>query len=87
MKILVCVKQAQNGELNPFDAVAFEAALRIKGEADEVELLSMAPEKSREMLLSLTRLGAKKAYLLNDRAFAGADTLATLNLTLSIIVF
>lgn len=77
MKILVCVKQAQNGELNPFDAVAFEAALRIKGEADEVELLSMAPEKSREMLLSLTRLGAKKAYLLNDRAFAGADTLAT----------
>ncbi len=77
MKILVCVKQAQNGELNPFDAVAYEAALRIKGADDEVILLSMAPEKSKEMLLSLTRLGAKKAYLLNDRAFAGADTLAT----------
>lgn len=77
MKILVCVKQAQNGELNPFDAVAYEAALRIKGADDEVVLLSMAPEKSREMLLSLTRLGAKRAYLLNDKAFAGADTLAT----------
>lgn len=77
MRILVCVKQAQSGELNPFDACAYEAALKIKGIDDEVVLLSMAPKKSEEMLLSLTRLGAKKAYLLNDRAFAGADTLAT----------
>ncbi len=77
MKILVCVKQAQSGELNPFDACAYEAALRIKGADDEVILLSMAPQKSEEMLLSLTRLGAKQAYLLNDKAFAGADTLAT----------
>jgi electron transfer flavoprotein alpha/beta subunit len=29
------------------------------------------------MLLGLTRLGAKEAILLSDRAFAGADTLAT----------
>ena len=77
MKILVCVKQSAGGELNPFDASAYEAALRIKGPADEVNLLSMAPKKSEEMLLSLTRLGATKAYLLNDKAFAGADTLAT----------
>lgn len=77
MKILVCIKQAQSGELNPFDASAYEAALRIKNSDDEVMLLSMAPKKSEEMLLSLTRLGAEKAYLLNDKAFAGADTLAT----------
>ena len=30
-----------------------------------------------EFLLRLTRLGAKKAILLSDKAFAGADTLAT----------
>ena len=77
MKILVCVKQSVSGELNPFDACAYEAALRIKTAEDEVILLSMAPKKSEEMLLSLTRLGAAKAYLLNDKAFAGADTLAT----------
>ena len=77
MKILVCVKQSAGGELNPFDACAYEAALRIKSADDEVMLLSMAPKKSEEMLLSLTRLGAGKAYLLNDKAFAGADTLAT----------
>ncbi len=77
MRILVCVKQSAGGELNPFDACAYEAALRIKGADDEVILLSMAPKKSEEMLLSLTRLGASRAYLLNDKAFAGADTLAT----------
>ena len=75
MRIVVCVKQTVQGDINPFDACAYEAALQIP-EA-EVILLSMGPEKSKDFLLGLTRLGAKKAYLLCDRAFAGADTLAT----------
>lgn len=75
MKIIVCVKQTAEGEMNPFDACAYEAALQISGA--EVSLLSMGPEKSKDFLLRLTRLGAKKAYLLCDKAFAGADTLAT----------
>ncbi len=74
MKIVVCVKQTAAGELNPFDACAYETALQLGG---DVLLLSMAPERSKEMLLRLTRLGAKEAYLLCDKAFAGADTLAT----------
>ncbi len=75
MRIVVCVKRTADGELNPFDACAYEAALRIPG--SEVILLSMGPEKTEELLLGLTRLGAKEAYLLCDKAFAGADTLAT----------
>lgn len=75
MRIVVCVKQTVAGELNPFDACAYEAALQIPGA--EVILLSMGPEKTEDFLLGLTRLGAKHAYLLCDRAFAGADTLAT----------
>ena len=75
MRIIVCVKQKADGELNPFDACAYEEALKVQGA--QVILLSMAPEKSKEMLLNLTRLGAKEAYLLCDKAFAGADTLAT----------
>ena len=75
MRIVVCVKQTAAGELNPFDACAYEAALQIPG--SEVILLSMGPPKTAEMLLNLTRLGAKQAYLLCDNAFAGADTLAT----------
>lgn len=75
MRIVVCVKQTVSGEINPFDACAYEAALRIPNA--EVILLSMGPEKSKDFLFGLTRLGAKQAYLLCDRAFAGADTLAT----------
>ena len=75
MKIVVCVKRTASGELNPFDACAYEAALQIPD--SEVILLSMGPDKTKEMLLNLTRLGAKEAYLLCDGAFAGADTLAT----------
>ena len=75
MKIVVCVKQTVAGELNPFDACAYETALQIPNA--EVILLSMGPEKSKDFLLNLTRLGAREAYLLCDRAFAGADTLAT----------
>lgn len=75
MKIVVCIKQSANGEINPFDASAYEAALSLKN--SEVIILSMGPEKTKFFLENLTRLGAKKAVLLCDRAFAGADTLAT----------
>ena len=75
MKIVVCVRQGLDGEISPFDASAYEAALRIKDA--EVTLLSMASIAAKDFLLNLTRLGAKKSVLLNDKAFAGADTLAT----------
>ena len=83
MKIVVCVRQSVSGEINPFDACAYEAALQVEGA--EVILLSMGPNKSFEFLKSLTRLGAKEAYLLSDSAFAGADTLAT-SYTLSLAI-
>lgn len=75
MKITVCVRQGLDGEINPFDAAAYEVALRIPGA--EVTLLSMGPLGVRDFLLRLTRLGARRAVLLSDAAFAGADTLAT----------
>lgn len=75
MKIVVCVKPTLNGELNPFDGAAYEAALSVPD--SDVTLLSMAPEKYADFLHGLTRLGAKSMILLADRAFAGADTLAT----------
>ena len=75
MKIVVCIRRGLDGEINPFDACAYEEALKIVGA--EVILLSMGPLNTKDFLLSLTRLGAKKAVLLSDSAFAGADTLAT----------
>ena len=75
MKILVCIRQGLDGDINPFDACAYEEALRIKNA--EVIIISMGPLTAKDFLLKLTRLGARKAILLSDKAFAGADTLAT----------
>ncbi len=75
MKIAVCIRRGLDGEINPFDACAYEEALRIKDA--EITLISMGPENTGDFLLGLTRLGAEKALLLTDKAFAGADTLAT----------
>ena len=75
MKVVVCVRQGLDGELSPFDASAYEAALRLPDA--EVTLLSMGPLSAKDFLLRLTRLGAKQAILLSDKVFAGSDTLAT----------
>ncbi len=75
MRILVCIRQGLDGEINPFDACAYEEALKIPNA--EIALLSMGPASAKDFLLRLTRLGAKKAVLLCDPDFAGADTLAT----------
>ena len=75
MKIVVCIRRGPDGELSPFDACAYEAALAVTGA--EVTLLMMAPRENAEFLAQLTRLGAARAILLSDPAFAGADTLAT----------
>ncbi len=83
MRVVVCVRQSVSGEINPFDACAYEAALRQKDA--EVTLLSMGPNKSYEFLKDLTRLGAKRAILLSDKHFAGSDTLAT-SYTLSVAI-
>lgn len=75
MKIVVCVRQSTTGDINPFDACAYEAALSVPNA--EVVLLSMGPHSVEDFLRNLTRLGATRAVLLSDAAFAGADTLAT----------
>jgi len=75
MRIAVCIRIGSDGDPGPFDACAYEAALRIPDA--EVLLLSMGAPSAREQLLQLTRLGASRAILLSDKSFAGADTLAT----------
>ena len=75
MKIVVCIRQGLDGEISPFDACAYEEALKINGA--EITLLSMGVPSASDFLLKLTRLGAKSAILLSDKAFAGSDTLAT----------
>lgn len=63
---------------NPFDLVALEQALRLKEMVGgKVTALSMGPPQAESVLREALSLGADEAILLSDRAFAGADTLAT----------
>lgn len=69
--------------MNPFDTYALEEAVRVKEKLDgEVIAVSMGPPQAEEMLREAVSLGADRAVLVSDRAFAGSDTLAT-SLTLS----
>jgi electron transfer flavoprotein beta subunit len=64
--------------MNPHDKHAVELALNLKeNHKAEVIALSMGPPQAEEVLREALAMGADKAYLLTDRGFAGADTLAT----------
>ncbi len=64
--------------LNPLDANAIEAALRLREQhGGTVAAISMGPPQAEEVLKKALALGCDEAYLLSDRAFGGADTLAT----------
>ena len=63
---------------NPFDEFALEEGLLTKEKyGGEVHVMSMGPPQAIEILKNALAVGADKVYLLSDRAFAGADTLAT----------
>ncbi len=63
--------------LNPYDEYALTRVLGIKGEGDEVAVFTMGPPGAGQALRRCLELGADRAYLITDRAFAGADVWAT----------
>ena len=64
---------------NPEDLNALEQALTIKDmcEGSTVYILTMGPLRAADIIRDAMFRGADGGYLLTDRAFAGADTLAT----------
>ena len=64
---------------NPEDLNALEQALRIKEKnpGSTVYMLTMGPGRAADIIREGLFRGADGGYLLTDRAFAGADTLAT----------
>ena len=77
------IRDGGEAVVNPFDAAALEVALRIRdehraaGEACTVTVLSMGIPATDKLLRDCIARGADAGLLLSDRAFAGADTLAT----------
>jgi len=64
--------------MNPYDTHALEESLRLKDKYGfRVAVISMGPPSAEVTLRKTIAQGADEAILLSDRAFGGADTLAT----------
>lgn len=74
----VLIRDGNNVKMNPYDLYALEAGFTIKAMQDgHVHALTMGPPSAKTVLEEALYMGADDATLLSDRAFAGADVLAT----------
>ncbi len=72
------VRQGVPAIVNYFDLHGVEEALRIKDEfGARVTVVTMGPPTAEKALSQCIAMGADEGVLVSDRAFAGADTLAT----------
>jgi electron transfer flavoprotein beta subunit len=72
------MRQGVPAIVNPYDLFALEEALRLKDQfGGRVTVLCMGPPQAEDALRKCLSFGATDAILVTDRAFAGADTLAT----------
>lgn len=64
---------------NPEDLNALEQALQLKDQnpGSKITILTMGPPRAAEIIREAMYRGADTGIVLTDRAFAGADTLAT----------
>ncbi|WP_312426790.1 electron transfer flavoprotein subunit beta/FixA family protein [Lacrimispora sp.] len=72
------IRDSSGAKMNPFDLVALETAIRLKEQYNaHITALSMGPPQAIKILKESYLLDADEGVLLTDRAFAGADVLAT----------
>ncbi len=65
-------------KMNPYDLFALETALSLRERyGGEVAVLTMGPMQAAAIIKEAYSMGADMGILLSDRAFAGADVLAT----------
>jgi electron transfer flavoprotein beta subunit len=72
------IREGVSSIINPYDMHAIEAGLQLKEKkGGTVTVITMGPPQAEEALREAISMGVDEAVLLTDRAFAGADTLAT----------
>ncbi len=72
------IREGVESTTNPFDEFAVEEAILTREKCGgEVHVISMGPPQAIEVLRNALAMGADRTYLISDKAFAGADTLAT----------
>lgn len=74
----VLKREGIDSKLNPYDLYAIETAVQLKERyGARVRVLTMGPPQAVECIEEALYMGADEGALLSDRAFAGADVLAT----------
>lgn len=74
----VIIRSGVDSKMNPFDLYALEYALQIKNKINAtVDVITMGPPQADEILYEALSMGADNAAIVSDRAFGGADVLAT----------
>jgi len=78
-KTQTLIREGVPSIVNIYDQHAVEEAVRLKRQFPQtrVTVISMGPPMAAAALKECIALGADRAVLITDRAFAGADTLAT----------
>jgi electron transfer flavoprotein beta subunit len=72
------VRESADSMLNPADANALEEAVALKEQyGGRVVVFTMGPPSAEKVLRTAFAAGADDGVLVTDRAFAGADTVAT----------
>ena len=72
------IREGVDSVINPFDSYAIEEGVRLREKyGGKVTVISMGIPTVVESLREALAVGVDEAALLSDRAFAGADTLAT----------
>jgi electron transfer flavoprotein beta subunit len=81
----VMIRDGVGSIVNPLDLNALESAMQIRGDGDVITVVSMGPPKAEEALRECLALGADRAVLAADAAFAGSDSWATSKVLAAVI--
>ncbi|MEM3437372.1 MAG: electron transfer flavoprotein subunit beta/FixA family protein [Nitrososphaerales archaeon] len=72
------IRENMPSMLNPLDEIGVEEAIRLREKyGGEVTVITMGPMQAKEAVLRCLAMGADKGIIISDKAFAGADTIAT----------
>ncbi len=72
------IREGVQSIINPFDLYALEEGVRLKeAHGGTVRVMTMGPPQAESALREAISLGADEAFLVSDRAFAGADSWVT----------
>ena len=65
--------------INPFDTYAIETALQLKDKYKDIKVsaVTMGPPQAEEVIRKAISYGVDDGFILTDKKFSGADTIAT----------